>query len=141
MIHIDKKHITRGLEGGIIAGLSFGAMLGLTGTLNFISELTHAPVVFLFIVHVIMSIVGGVLFSVLFGDYVKTDMRGLVLGIGYGFIIWGLSVLLISTIFDNVIDYLGTYVFLPSLWAHLLYGFVLGIVYDFVVPDNEQIDK
>lgn len=141
MSHIDTKHITRGLEGGLIAGLSFGAMLGMTGMLDLLSALTHSPVIFLFFAHIIFSVIAGTIFSIVFGDYVKTDTRGLVLGLMYGFILWTLSVLCIWTLFKPFVETVGAYIFLPSLWAHLIYGFILGLVYDFVVPDSEQTDK
>jgi len=139
--HIDKKHIVRGVEGGFIAGIAFGAMLGMTGHLEFISVMTHAPVVFLFIVHIILSIVVGIFFSVTFGPYINTDAKGLLYGCYFGFILWTLSTLITWFLFKNIVDLYGPSIFLPILWGHLIFGFLLGIIYDVVVPDAEQIDK
>jgi len=141
MADIDKKHIVRGVEGGAIAGLAFGAMLGMTGILNFTAALTHAPVLFVFFVHILLSIIAGIFFSVVFGHVITTDLRGLVIGCVYGFMLWTVSTLLGLLIYKNIVDQYGLAMFLPSLWAHLIYGFMLGLVYDIVLPDNEQTDK
>lgn len=141
MADLDKKHIIRGIEGGAVAGLAFGAMLGMTGVLNFIAAMSHAPVLFVFFVHILLSVIAGVFFSVIFGEYIITDMRGILLGCLFGFILWTISSLVMWGVLKNIVDLYGPAMFLPALWAHLVYGFILGIIYDIVVPDNEQIDK
>ena len=140
-MHIDIKHIVRGVEGGFIAGIGFGAMLGMTGILDFISFMMHAPVVFLFIVHIILSIIAGVIFSITFGVHINTDAKGLLYGCIFGFILWTISTLIMWSLLKNTVDLYGPAMFLPALWGHLIYGFLLGIIYNVIVPDKEQIDK
>jgi hypothetical protein len=141
MSHIDKKHIVRGVEGGLIAGVAFGAMLGMMGIFDFISTMSYAPTAFLFFVHILLSIGAGILFSVTFGAHINTDAKGLLYGCFYGFILWTISTLIMWFALKNIVNLYGPAMFLPALWGHLIYGFLLGIIYNVIVPDKEQIDK
>jgi len=130
-------HLIRGLETGIISGIAFGAMLSLSNYATALSGFLGVSIVFIFIAHALISIIAGVVFSYTFGYKIGSHARSMMFGILYGLLLWILSSIILYFTFKDLQGF-GLIVFMPLLWAHLLYGFLTGLIYDLLVPDSEQ---
>ena len=130
-------HLIRGLETGIIAGIAFGAMLSLSNYAEALSAFLGIGITLIFILHTIISIFAGVVFSYTFGYYIGSHARSLMFGVLYGVLLWVISSIILWFTFKELQGF-GLIVFMPLLWAHLLYGFLTGLIYDLIVPDSEQ---
>ena len=83
-------------------------------------------------VHLIFSVIIGGLFGLIFGHRALRKGAGIGYGLIYGFIWWILGPLLIMPIWLGMgpqFSAAGINMSLPSLWGHLMYGFILGLVY------------
>jgi len=129
----DMNHIWPGAKAGIIAGIVFAAMMTMSGSLPKIASLfgSHSVTVGL-IVHLIFSAIIGATFGLLFGHKVKTKGKGITLGLLWGFIWWILGPLLIMPIWLGMGSHLtatGIVAGLGTLPGHLVFGFILGLVF------------
>lgn len=127
-----------GVTSGIIAGVIFGAMMGLMGMLPMVAMLfNNESEVAGFIVHIVFSAIIGVIFAYLFGKYIQHNINGIVYGLLYGFIWWIVGPLVIMPVWlgagVQLFSSQGLAMAVPSLWGHLLFGFILGLIYDMVV--------
>ena len=134
---MKNKHLIRGLETGIIAGIAFGAMLSLTNYAVALSIFLGLSIPIIFILHSIISIFAGVVFSYTFGYHIGSHARSLMFGILYGLLLWVIASTILWFTFKELQGF-GVIVLVPLLWAHLLYGFLTGLIYDLIVPDKEQ---
>ena len=130
---LDTNHIQAGVKGGLIAGVVFGAMMGMMGMLPMVAKLVGSESAILgFGVHLIFSVIIGGLFGLIFGHRALRKGAGIGYGLIYGFIWWILGPLLIMPIWLGMgpqFSAAGINMSLPSLWGHLMYGFILGLVY------------
>lgn len=130
-------HLQRGLETGIIAGFAAGAMLGLSQYTKFFALFLNVTLFHIYIGHFVLSILLGIIFSYTFGKKIGSHARSLFSGIVYGIILWLIASSLLW-IFSPVVREVGFIAFIPLLWMHLIYGLMTGLIYDLIVPDNEQ---
>lgn len=137
---IETSNIKAGVIGGLVAGVIFGAMMGMMGMLPMVAKLGNGEAVFYgFLLHLIFSVVIGILFSIFLGHAARNAKRGIVLGLIYGLVWWFLGPLLIMPLWLGMGVMLhaeGMKMALPSLWGHLVYGFLLGLVYPIVAKGN-----
>ncbi len=131
------KHLTRGLETGVIAGFAAGAMLGLTQYTKFFAIFFNVTLFHIYIGHFAVSIILGVIFSYTFGKKIGSHERSLFSGIIYGIIIWLVASTLLWIV-SPVLREAGFITLVPLLWMHLIYGMMTGLIYDLIVPDSEQ---
>lgn len=142
IIRIEKAHLKAGVLGGVIAGVVFGAMLGMLGMLPVIAKLGGGEsALFGFALHLIFSVIIGAIFSIFFGHAAVDRARGISLGLLYGLIWWFLGPLIIMPVLLGMgvqLTASGMAAALPSLWGHLVYGFILGWVYSIVAGKSKH---
>lgn len=133
----SKGHIIKGTLGGLIGGIVFGIMMGMVGMLPMIAMLIKSENSTAgFIIHLVISIVLGIIFSLVFGKMVKCMMSGSLYGLLYGLLWWFLGPLLLMPLMmggGTNFDKIGDPVMISSLWGHLAFGLILGLVYGLLV--------
>lgn len=142
------NNINIGVKSGLIAGLAFGAMMVLMGVLPMIGKLFgFANPIFGFAVHLVFSAIIGATFGYFFGEAAKDETHAVILGLVMGFIWWILGPITIMPVWlggearfalDAVVQAV------PSLWGHIIFGFVLGLVYPILAkqePSNSEADQ
>jgi len=130
-------HLKRGLETGVVAGITAAAILGLSQYTKFFAVFLDVTLFHIYLGHFAVSILLGVIFSYTFGKKIGSHERSLFSGLAFGLIIWVVvSAILWSS--SYVIREAGFMSLVPLLWMHLMYGFITGLVYDIIVPDSEQ---
>ncbi len=129
------QQITHGIYGGLAGGLVFGAMMGIMGMLPMIGKMVGQPSpVAGFIVHLIISAVIGVGFSLTFARATTTIGKGLSNGLLYGGIWWLLGPLTLMPLSMGMglgvnWNLTAATKMMPSLMGHLIFGAILGIGY------------
>lgn len=136
IVKIESEHIKAGIISGIIAGIVFGALMGMMGMLPMIAKLLGgSSVIFGFSLHLVFSVIIGVIFSIFFGHAAVDKTRGVMLGLVYSVIWWFLGPLIIMPAWLGMgvqLSAQGIQMALPSLWGHLVYGFILGLIYPII---------
>mgnify|MGYP001563120901 CR=1 FL=1 len=132
---MNANRIKHGIVGGLVGGVVFGIMMVFMGTLPVIGKMVGYPnAVVGFLVHLGISAAIGGSFGLLLGPGVKTRLGGLVAGTAYGAVWWLLGPLTLMPLFLGM----GLGVnwnpaaasgMLPSLFGHVIFGAVLGLVY------------
>lgn len=123
------RRLFAGALGGIGGGIVFGMMMAMMGMLTTIAGMLHStsPVVG-FAIHMMISIVYGLIFGVLGTRFLNSWARGLLAGLVYGVILWVIGPLIMMPLM------LGGTVFsfgpttLLSLMGHMIYGVVLAAI-------------
>ncbi|PIR46592.1 MAG: hypothetical protein COV07_03490 [Candidatus Vogelbacteria bacterium CG10_big_fil_rev_8_21_14_0_10_45_14] len=141
----DTNHVQSGAKGGLIAGVVFGAMMGMMGMLPMVAMLFKSEsAIFGFILHLVFSAIIGVIFGLVFGHMVINKRTGVILGLLYGVIWWVLGPLVIMPVWLGMglqLSVEGVNMAIPSLWGHLVFGFILGLVYPmFTKTENKNAD-
>ncbi|MBI2038040.1 MAG: hypothetical protein HYT15_03905 [Candidatus Magasanikbacteria bacterium] len=129
----DIHHIKSGAWAGVIAGVAFGALMGMMGMLPMVAKLLGgSSALFGFVLHLVFSAVIGGLFGLVLGHMALEKGKGILLGLVYGLVWWFLGPLIIMPVWLGMglqLTAKGMTMALPSLWGHLVYGFILGLVY------------
>lgn len=132
-MNYDSNHIKSGAWGGVIAGVVFGAMMGMMGMLPMVAMLLKSEsAVFGFILHLVFSAIIGGIFGFVFGHAALNKGQSILLGLLYGAIWWVLGPLIVMPLWLGMgiqLSAKGVAMAIPSLWGHLVYGFVLGLIY------------
>ena len=122
-----------GVYGGLIGGLVFGIMMGMMGMLGMVAQVVGSESVIVgFVYHMFNSAVIGALFVPLYGRWATDKGRGLSFGLIYGLVWWFLGPLILMPLFLGMgirLSVEGMSMALPSLWGHLIFGGILGILY------------
>lgn len=130
---LDYSHVRAGVISGVLAGVVFGALMGMQGMLPMIASLVGASSALIgFVVHLVFSAVIGALFSLVLGHEALVPGKGIMVGLIWGAVWWFLGPLLIMPLWLGMgvqLSLTGMQAALPSLWGHLVYGFILGLVY------------
>lgn len=131
--------------GGLIAGVVFGAMMGMMGMLPMIAKLLGgSSAVFGFILHLLFSAIIGTIFSVFLGHVAVDKSRGVMLGLAYGLVWWFLGPLIVMPLWLGMgiqLSAQGIQMALPSLWGHLVYGFILGLIYPMFAKSETSVNR
>lgn len=129
----DIHHVKSGTKAGVIAGVAFGALMGMMGMLPMVAKLLGgSSVLFGFVLNLVFSAIIGGLFGLFLGHMALEKGKGILLGLVYGLVWWFLGPLIIMPVWLGMglqLTAKGMTMALPSLWGHLLYGFMLGLVY------------
>ncbi|NQV89440.1 MAG: hypothetical protein HQ488_03915 [Parcubacteria group bacterium] len=141
---LDTTHLPSGLKGGLVAGIVFGAMMGMMGMLPMVAMLVGSESAGLgFFVHIVFSLIIGAGFALTFGHKAaRKSSDAMIWGLLYGFIWWILGPLIIMPIWLGMgiqLSLAGAQMSLPSLWGHLMFGFILGLVYHFSVSKQDLV--
>ncbi|MCI0542368.1 hypothetical protein L0Y69_01245, partial [bacterium] len=94
-------------------------------------------------VHLVISAITGAAFGFVFGHRALERGKGIMFGLLYGFIWWFLGPLIIMPLWLGMgfqLSVAGMAMALPSLWGHLVWGFLLGLIYSMTAkrPASEQ---
>lgn len=129
----DKKIIIFGAKAGALAGVVFGAMMGMMGMLPMVAKLVNSGSSSTgFVVHIAISIILGAIFAVIFDAKIKGHGESLMWGVVYGIAWWVIGPLLIMPVWLGMgpqLSSTGIQMALPSLWGHIIFGFILGLMY------------
>ena len=132
-MNYDTNHIKSGINAGLIAGVVFGAMMGMMGMLPMIAMLIKSESAVLgFVLHLVFSAIIGGTFGLIFGHAALNKGAGVLLGLLYGAIWWILGPLVIMPVWLGMglqLSATGVTMAIPSLWGHLVFGFILGLIY------------
>ena len=130
------KNLKNGALGGLAGGLVFGVLMGAMGMLPMIGKMAgHATATTGFVVHMLISAVIGLSFALLMGGFISSRPASIGFGLSYGAIWWLLGPLTLMPLMMGMgfgVNWsLGAASnMLPSLYGHLMYGAVLGYVYE-----------
>ena len=144
-MNYDTNHIKSGINAGLIAGVVFGAMMGMMGMLPMIAMLIKSESAVLgFVLHLVFSAIIGGTFGLIFGHAALNKGTGVLLGLLYGVIWWVLGPLVIMPVWLGMgiqLSAKGVAMAIPSLWGHLVFGFILGLIYPmFAKTENQTVD-
>ncbi len=133
LITFDTHHLKAGTWSGLVAGVVFGGLLGMMGVFPMIASLIGSTSTLVGVaVHLIISAIIGAIFSLFFGHEAMKLGKGIIAGLIYGLGWWFLGPLLIMPIglgMGAQLSLTGMQAALPSLGGHLVFGFILGLVY------------
>ena len=125
--------LKRGVYGGLLGGLVFGAMMAMTGMLPMIGNMVGVPSAWVgFFAHMGISATIGGSFAVLL---TASGLRGGVWsGLAYGFTWWILGPLTLMPLFMGMglgvnWNVAAMSAATPSLVGHLIFGAILGATY------------
>lgn len=142
MFSFETKHITTGAIAGLVGGIAFGALMGMMGMLPMVSMLIGFESAFIgLVVHAVISAITGALFGVIFGALALESKRGMAYGLLYGLVWWFLGPLIIMPLWLGMglqLTLSGMENALPSLFGHLVWGFILGLVYAIMMRRSPQ---
>lgn len=141
-MNYDTRHIKSGVLGGIIAGVVFGSMMGMMGMLPMVAMLLKSEsAIFGFVLHLVFSTIIGGVFGLVFGHAALNKGSGILLGLVYGAIWWVLGPLIVMPLWLGMgiqLSAQGVAMALPSLWGHLVFGFILGLIYPMFAKKESQ---
>jgi len=142
-MNYDTNHIKSGVNAGLIAGVVFGAMMGMMGMLPMIAMLIKSESAVLgFVLHLVFSAIIGGTFGLIFGHAALNKGAGVLLGLLYGAIWWILGPLVIMPVWLGMglqLSATGVTMAIPSLWGHLVFGFIFGLIYPMFAKKEDQI--
>ncbi len=128
--------IKRGTMGGIMGGLVFGGMMGMMGMLPMIGKMVGQPNAIVgFLVHMVISSGIGASFGVLLDSMANSRVKALMAGLAYGSFWWVLGPLTMMPLMMGMglgtnWNLVAAQNMLPSLMGHMIFGLVLGFVYN-----------
>jgi uncharacterized membrane protein YagU involved in acid resistance len=129
--------VVAGVAGGLAGGVVFGILMQALEMLPMVAMLVDSESVAVgWLVHVVISVLFGVIFAVLLGRWAATPASAAGVGVAYGVLWWVLGALLIMPAWlgmNEMILELNTSAW-RSLGGHLSYGLLLGLVYALVGP-------
>ncbi len=130
------RAILMGQAGGLIGGLLFTVVMAGIGALPDVASLVGGTSIFAgFLVHLIISLIIGSSFGLLFQREAYSYGAGLAWGLAYGVLWWLLgAVTLFSVLLRQPVDWslAAVTALFPALIGHLLYGIGLGLFFQFL---------
>lgn len=141
MSTFSARVLKAGIWGGLASGAVFGIMMGMMGMLPMVAMLVGSESSSIgFIVHLVISAIIGALFAILLGRLIKSAGSGIGWGLLYGAVWWVLGPLLIMPTWLGMgpqLSVVGMQTALPSLFGHLVYGFVLGLIFSWLARQTK----
>lgn len=126
---MDGKKILNGVLGSLAGGVVFGVMMQMMGMIKMIAMMVGSEsVAVAWIVHLAISALFGVGYSLLFHSFARQWLGGLI----YGLIWYVLGPLTLMPLFMGMgLQWSAAAIAgsMPSLVGHLIYGVVTGFVY------------
>lgn len=127
-----------GAAGGLAGGAVFGALMHMMGTIGMIGGLIGQPGPATgWVVHLAISLVLGLGYAVTLGNVKQGFGSGAYLGVAYGLVWWILGPLLIMPAMMGMPLFQVNQQSLMSLMGHLIFGLVLGLVFNAVCRNAE----
>ncbi|HQU08286.1 MAG: hypothetical protein B7X04_03660 [Parcubacteria group bacterium 21-54-25] len=130
---MNQKSIVGGVIGGLIGGVVFGMLSQMMGMMPMIAMLVHSQsVVVGWAVHLVLSVLGGIVFAIAFDNLAKSYWGGTLYGMMYGVIWWALGMMTIMPILLGMPTEWSSALSsanMMSLMGHLIWGILLGLVF------------
>lgn len=131
---MESKRLLGGLVGGLAGGVLFGLMMHKKGMLGMVAGLAGQDSAAVgWVVHLGISLLFGLVYGLIFGAASTSWGRAVGLGAVYGVIWWVLGALVIMPAWMGMPVFQVAEMQLQSLAGHLVYGVVLGAVYQALV--------
>ncbi|MBI2857521.1 MAG: hypothetical protein HYX90_00465 [Chloroflexi bacterium] len=137
-----RSKITGGIAGGIVAGIIFGFMMQVMKTpdgnpvMGMVANVVRSDSLLVgWIYHLFNSAVIGIIFALFLGKRVHGYPGGAGMGAAYGFAWWILGGLILMPVALGMAPFAPLTVAdmrsigIGSLFGHLIYGMVLGLVF------------
>lgn len=125
-----------GAMGGIVAGMVFGMMMNVLNMIGSIAMLVGSKSTAIgWTVHLAISMVLGIAFSILFESKLKNISAGLVYGMAYGIFWWVLGGLILMPAKLHMSLFQFDKMAWESLMGHVVFGMVLGAL-TVVIPSK-----
>lgn len=123
------RRLTAGAVGGLAGGLVFGMVMAVMGMLVTLAGMVHSasPIVGLGI-HLMISIVFGLVFALVGVPWLSSWSRALVAGAIYGVIVWVFGPLIMMPIMLGGALFAFGPVTVLNLMGHLVYAMILAAV-------------
>jgi uncharacterized membrane protein YagU involved in acid resistance len=116
-----------GAMGGLVAGIVFGMMMNMLGMIGSIAMLIGSKSNAVgWTVHLLISMMIGIAFSLLFEKRLKTYSVGIGYGMAYGIFWWVLGGLILMPAKLNMPVFHFDTMAWQSLMGHVVFGVVLG---------------
>lgn len=123
-----------GAMGGVVAGMIFGMMMNMLGMIGTIAMLVGSKSTAVgWTVHIVISMVLGVGFSLLMEKRLKNISAGFIYGMAYGIFWWVLGVLILMPAKLEMPLFNFNTMAWQSLMGHVVFGMVLGALV-FLMP-------
>jgi uncharacterized membrane protein YagU involved in acid resistance len=138
---MNGRRLVAGAAGGVAGGIVFGVMMQVMGMLGMVAALVgQDSIVVGWAVHLAISVALGLGYAVILGPLIQGWGRAVAFGALYGLGAWVAGALIaMPAMLGMPVMEVGS-MQLQSLVGHLIYGAVLGAVYQAVgqrVPDPE----
>ena len=123
------RRAAAGVLGGLAGGVVFGMLMAMMGMLPTIASLVGSHSAWAgFGVHMVISVVYGLILTLFFSRFLRSWSRGIVAGLVYGVILWIIGPLLAMPIMLGMPVFGLNMTVAFSLMGHLLYGLALALV-------------
>jgi uncharacterized membrane protein YagU involved in acid resistance len=128
------QRVMIGAVGGIVAGVIFGLMMNMLGMLGTIAMLVGSKsTAVAWAVHIAISMVIGIAFSLLMEKRLRNTSAGLVYGMAYGIFWWVLGGLILMPAKLKMPLFHFDAMAWQSLMGHVVFGMLLGALV-FLMP-------
>jgi uncharacterized membrane protein YagU involved in acid resistance len=123
----SSQRVMIGAMGGVVAGVIFGLMMNMLGMLGSIAMLVGSKSTAVgWAVHIAISMVIGIAFSLLMEKRLRNISAGLIYGMAYGIFWWVLGgLILMPAKLKMPLFHFDTMAW-QSLMGHVVFGMVLG---------------
>jgi uncharacterized membrane protein YagU involved in acid resistance len=131
---MNSKRLVAGVAGGLVGGVVFGVMMQMMGMLGMVAALVgqEGSIAVGWVVHLAISVAFGLGYAVILGAFVDGWARAVAFGALYGVGAWVAGALVaMPAMMGMPVLQVGA-MQLQSLVGHLVYGVVLGAVYQAV---------
>ncbi|MBU1251538.1 MAG: hypothetical protein KJ659_07895 [Actinobacteria bacterium] len=114
----------------MVGGVVFGVLMGIMGMFTMIAAMLGSDSILVGLgVHLMMSVVIGLVLTVPFGTVLLTSVpRGLVTGLAYGLLWWIMGPLVVMPLMLGMPIFTIDQAAVFSLMGHVVYGAILGVV-------------
>lgn len=129
------RHVVPALLGGLAGGVAFGLLMQVTDIMLTVAALVASTSTAVgWVVHLAISLLFGLIYVLLFGRWLEGIVSAVAIGLVYGWAWWVVGGMIAMPAWLGREDLI--FRFTASAWqslaGHLIYGFLLGLVYGVV---------
>lgn len=123
------RRVLAGAVGGVAGGLVFGMMMAMMGMLTMIASMMGSHSAWVgFGIHVMISIVYGIIFTLLAARWFTSWGKGLLAAVIYALILWLIGPLMIMPMMAHMPLFAFTGTTMLSLMGHIIYALILAAI-------------
>lgn len=128
---MEIKNIKAGVIGAIVASIPYGIMMQMMGMMQVLAGMmgSHSIIVG-WMIHMMIGIIFGILFVVVFGRFVNSSQTAFFTGVGEGVLTWLIGPTIVMPMMFGGAPF--SKIDLMSLFTHILFGIVIAFVYYWV---------